>query len=432
MKKSAELRQELNNLVSSQAQINEKAKGESRSMTADEVAQFDNLQEQIKEKRAEIAREEQLEENQRFVGGLGDPAGEGEQREFSKIKARLNIGKALREAGLGKLTGAEAEINAAALEEMRASGKDVANNTFNIPASMVRASAQTVSEDSGAFGGALVVNQAPVLVDTFVPKTFLEELGATMYTGLTGGPLRLPTIADFAFTWADETETIGSNKAAVGGPLLSPKRLGAVVLLSNRLLNQSSIDVQSRIMMMLGNGAGRAFQAAAINGLAADKQPIGLLNTSGLGAGSSSSAVLPTWALVNELKGKIMAENSTEKSLGYLCDPELLALLETIQKANGIGFIAENGRIGGYNTVASSLVPSIPAVTGSSPVPELHHLIFGDFSQLYMAQWGGISFVVDGVSKADANSVKVTVNMEGDVQIANKKGFAVNSYFKLS
>lgn len=428
MKKSAELRQELNQLVSSQAAINEKAKGESRSMSAEERTQFDALQTQIAEKREELQRQEQLEENQRMFGGAGSSEHKSEQREFEQIKGRLNIGKALREAGLGKLTGAEAEINAVALEEMRGRGNDVAANTFNVPASMVRASAQTVSEDSGAYGGKLVVDSTPRVVDTFVAKTFSEKLGATMLTGL-DGPLPLPVISDFTFTWADETETISSNKAGIDGPKLTPKRLGSVVLLSNRLLNQSSLDVQQKVIQMLSAGAARAFDNAAINGLSANKQPVGLLNMSGIGAGSSSAAVLPTWALVNELKGKIMQENSTEEALGYLCNPELMSLLETIQKANGIGFIAENGKIGGYNSVATSLVPAIPE---DSPTPELHHLIFGDWAQMFMAQFGGISFVVDGVSKADANSVKVTVNMEGDVQVANKKAFAVNSFFKLA
>jgi HK97 family phage major capsid protein len=428
MKKSAELRQELNGLVSSQDAIMKKAEAENRALSTEETASFEDLQEQITEKRAAIQREEQREENLRFVGVNGDSHMKPEERELKKITERLNIGKALREAGSGKLTGVESEINAIALEEMRGMDKDVAQNTFNLPSTMVRASAQTVSEDSGAYGGALVVDSTPKVVDAFVAKTYSEKLGATMLTGLQG-PVPLPVISDFNFTWADETETIGSNKAGVAGPKLTPKRLGAVVLLSNRLLNQSSIDVQSKIISMLSNGAARAFDNAAINGLSASKQPVGLLNMSGLGAGSSSAAVLPTWALVNELKGKIMQENSTENSLGYLCDPTLMSLLETIQKASGVGFIAENGKIGGYNSVASSLLPAIAAAGG---VPELHHLIFGDWSQMFMAQFGGISFVVDGVSKADANSVKVTVNMEGDVQVANKKAFAVNSYFKLS
>lgn len=428
MKKSAELRQELNGLVSSQTAIMTKAGGENRSLNADEQTSFDALQTQIDEKRAELSRVELHENNLRSMAGTpGVSVMDSEEKEVRKISERLNIGKALREAGLGNLSGVESEINAIALKEMTRAD-DVAPNTFNIPSFMVRASAQTVSEDSGAYGGALVVDSTPRVIDTFVAKTYSEKLGATMLTGVTG-PLPLPVISDFNFGWYDETETISSNKAGIAGPKLTPKRMGAVVLLSNRLLSQSSTDVQAKIISMLSNGAARAFDNAAINGLAANKQPVGLLNMSGLGAGSSSAAAFPTWALVNELKGKIMQENSTEESLGYLCDPTLMSLLETIQKASGVGFIAENNKIGGYNTVASSLVQAI-AAAGS--VPELHHLIFGDWSQLFMAQFGGISFVVDGVSKADANSVKVTVNMEGDVQVANKKAFAVNSYFKLT
>lgn len=431
MKKSDELKQQRAEKIEAQKKLHSVAEAEKRNLNETETTTFRSLQGEIVTLDGQIRDALAYEENVRSItpANPGVSQMDSEAREIKKISERLNIGKALREAGMGKLSGVEAEINAIALREMAGTDKeDVPGNTFNIPSSMVRASAQTVSEDSGDYGGALVVDSTPRVIDTFVAKTFSERLGATMLTGLSG-PVPLPVMADFNFTWADETETIGSNKAAVAGPKLSPKRMGAVVLLSNRLINQSSVDVQSKIISMLSNGAARAFDNAAINGLAANKQPVGLLNLTGLGAGSSSAAVFPTWALVNELKGKIMQENSTEESLGYLIDPTLMSLLETIQKASGVGFIAENGRIGGYNTIASSLLPAIPA---DSPTPELHHLIFGDWSQLFMGQFGGISFVVDGVSKADANSVKVTVNMEGDVQVANKKAFAVNSYFKLT
>lgn len=428
MKKSSELKQERAQKIKAQKEATALASTENRSLNTEEATTFRAAQVEIEDLTGQIEMAEQAEANQRSLEGSAPtdfkPEG-GEQRELEKIKKRFNIGAALRMAGKGKWEGVEKEVNEIGVNELRSAGKEVSDSSFSMPASMVRASAQTVSEDSGNYGGQLIQKQAPRVVDSFIPKLWIEDLGATVLTGLSGGKLPLPVPANYAFSWYDETEDASSQKATIAGPELDPKRAAAVVLISNRLINNASVDAQAMVMKNLGNAAAQALQGAAINGLGV-KDPLGLLNMSGLGAGSSAAAVLPTWALVNELKGKIKAADSTEKSLGYLCDPELMALLETIQKANGIGFIAENDKIGGMKSVATSLIKTIAGT------PNLHTLIFGDFSQLFVGQWDGIQFVVDPLTAASANSLKVTVNMEADVQVANKKAFAVNSFFKLT
>jgi HK97 family phage major capsid protein len=101
-------------------------------------------------------------------------------------------------------------------------------------------------------------------------------------------------------------------------------------------------------------------------------------------------------------------------------------LLETTAKASAQGFIADKSKINGYNTVATSLMTKIAGT------PDLYPLLFGDFSQMYIGQWGGISFIVDPYGGAGTNSLIVTVDMQADVQVANKKAFAKNAFFKLS
>ena len=430
MKKSAELRQELNALVSSQSAIMEKAKGESRSsLNAEEKTAFDNLQKQIEEKRSDLQTQETLEENLRHLGGgAGVSQLEGEQREFEKVKGQFSILKAMRSAAKGNLDGAEAEINEIALKEMRESGRLVDNNNmaFHIPASMVRATTQSVTGDSGNYGGSMVVPQAPRLVDSFIPKTFLEELGATVWTGLQGGAVPLPVMNNFTYQWLAENDTITPTAAGVAGPSLSAKRAASQVNVSKTLINQSSIDVEATVMRLLGRGAANALNAAAING-PGTLAPTGILNMSGVSASALlTTAGLPTFAIVNELKGLIEAYDSSEVNLGYLCHPSLLALLETTAKAASQGFISDKNMINGYKTVATSLVTKIAGT------PDLYPLIFGDFSQLFIGQWGGISFIVDPYTGAGSNSLVVTVDMQADVQVANKKAFAKNTFLKLS
>lgn len=425
MKKSSELKQLRASKMEAQKQLVEKAKAENRELTAEEVQSFDALQTEISDLATQVERALAFEENQRTLAGAS--AGNGEEKEKQKMRGMLNIGKAIREAGTANLTGVEKEINEIALAEMRAAGKDVGATTFNIPSSMVRAAAHTVTEDSGANGGALVVDQTPQVVPSFIPKLFLEELGATMLTGLSGGNLPLPVASNFNFQWAAETATINAQKSNIAGPKLAPKRAGAVVLISNRLIMQSSLDVQSLVFNMLREGAARALNGAAING-AGGVAPTGLLNMNGILASAQVAPGAADWAKVLELQGLIEQNDSTTLRTGYLLNPILMAKLRATTKDSGSGlFLADGNLVAGQNTVATSLVPNIPAVVDPA-TPQLHHLIYGDFSQMFIGQWGGISFVVDAISAQDSNSVKVTVNMEADVQVANKKAFAVNSF----
>ncbi|NHM08001.1 phage major capsid protein [Flavobacterium sp. CYK-4] len=431
MKRSVQLRQERSTKIDAQTAFAKKIQDEKRKMTPDEVTQFRTQQTEIDNLTSEIEVEEKLEENQRTQNGksVTTEGDDSEKREKRKLYADFDFSKALRSAPTGNFDGVEKEVHDIAVEEMRANGKSAPASSFTIPSDMVRASAQTVSEDSGNYGGQLVVSQQPRPVAGFLPKLFLEQMGATVLTGVEGGTLPLPVVEEYDFGWYAETATISSQKKTITGPVASAKRAGAVVLISNRLLNQSSLPVRQMVMNMLGAGAAKCLNGAAISGTGLSNDPTGLINMTGILTSSQSDDAAATWARVTELQGLIKKNDSTEQSLGYLLDPVLEASMMTLKKDEGSGlFLSQDGKIGGYKSVATSLVPSIAAAGGN---PELHHLIFGDFSQMFVVQWGGISFVVDPVSAADSNSLKVVVNMDADVQVANKKAFAINSWLSV-
>src|SRR5690606_2130689 len=138
------------------------------------------------------------------------------------------------------------EMNDEALREASRLGlKFDTTRGFSIPARMMRASSQTVTQDSGEYGGKLVTSDVQ-LVDGFFPKLTIEELGATVLTGLTGNR-DLPVMPNFDFAWLSETGSISVQKNKVDGPSLSPKRAGAGVSISHQLLIQSSVDFEAAV-----------------------------------------------------------------------------------------------------------------------------------------------------------------------------------------
>lgn len=434
MKKSAELRQERQAEIDAQKRIAGLAATEKRELNEGEITSFDAHQTRIEQLSKEIERAEKFEENQRIAAGAaGAPAGGGEEEEKDKIKKRFSILNALRAINpksSGKLEGAEKEAHEIGVQESRIAGVNAPEeNTFSLPLSYLsRATAQTVSEDSGEFGGALVTTAAPRMVDPLRPRLWLENLGASFITGLSGGDVPLIVDNDFTLTFLAETAAITPHKKAYAGPALSPKRAGGAVDISNRLLLQSSVDVEARIMAGLRTGFSQLLNGAAING-AGGVAPTGLLSYTGVNAAAGSAGVAATWARIVELQALVEEDNGTEESLAYLMHPKLKAALKQIKKDAGSGrFLLDGDTVDGYKYVSTTLIPVL--TDGGDPALTVYPLIYGDFKQMVIGQWGSINISINPYSADLSNSLRLVLNTHADMQIANPKAFAKNAFLR--
>lgn len=430
MKKSVQLKQQRAAVLRAQQEILDKAKAENRDFTAEEQAKLDAKDQEVEDfdKQIETAEKNEAREDRiaamtaRSVGqGFhgGDLGESSEQREVNNIQKRFSFTKAVREAAAGKLEGVEKEVNDMALQEAASLKLDFksTDRSFSIPSYMMRATTQSVTGDAGAFGGALVPTDIR-MVNDFVPKLFLEELGANFLTGLTGN-VKFPINKSFELDWLEENEEVTLKASEFDGPTLKPKRAAAGVMISNQLMLQSSVDVEALIISNFRNAAKRAIERAAINGNGI-KQPLGLLNIPGINLSAVTAAKSPEYSDILELKGLVKDADSTDISLGFLSDNVLASVLEGVKKDAGSGrFLLEDGKLAGMKHVASSLVPEL---AGNHP------LIYGDWSQMTVGQWGGANFTVDPYTKAGAGAVIVYINLYANVIVSLPKAFAVNKF----
>lgn len=429
MKKSDELKQQRASEIEKQQALLSKVEGdENRDFTEDEQKEFRGYNSTIDELTKKIEEAEEREEaarrNAAFAASNGKSGVDPETREKEEISQRASITKAIRNATAGiALDGAEKEMDEIARQENRNAGVSTPENSkVNIPMSFLRATAQTVSEDSGSYGGSLVVDQAPRVQMGFSPASVIDSLGATRLRNLQGGDIPLPVANDYSFAWLAETGAITQQKNTISGPTLSPNRLGAAVEISNRLLAQASMDVEAIIRAKIIKGYENAINVAAINGSGSSNQPEGILNNGSVGSGSSVNADVPTKALVAELVKLVMEADSTMDSLAFLGSPATDYLLSTTLLDSGSGkFIKElKDQLLGYRFVSSTHVPQL----SSNEV-----LIFGNWSELFIGEWGSISVLSDPYSAALANSVRLVLNGHADVAIAQPGAFAANTYF---
>lgn len=430
MKKSAIILQQRAQKIEAQKALHATAEGEKRSLNETETATFRSLQTEIEGLTGQYNDALAYEENLRSMEGS---EGTGFKEEGESVKKKKPAQRAyslaahIRGAMGGKLTGAEKEAQEKGIAEREARGLEINEKAVYIPeALMSRATQQTVTQDAGEYGGQLVSDAAPRIIDGFMPKLFLEDMGANVWTGLSGGDIPLPVSSNYTFEWLEEGASITGQKQKFVGPKLSPKRAGALVSITKKLLMQTSIDVEATIRKRLQDGIRRTLEGVAIQGLAANNEPVGILNKVGvLASANQTTAGAATYANVVELQGLVEDADATEISLGYLCNPKLRAKMKTISKGTDMGgAICQNGLIDGMPTVSTSLVKKIAGT------PDTYPLIYGDFSQLYVGVWGGIEIIVDAVSTEAASkaSVNLIINMEADVQIAHPAAFAKNNF----
>lgn len=427
MKKSVKKKQDRAAKLKEQERMINLAKTEKRELTAEENAQLDALDAEIETLEGEIEAAERAEKREERIIALSgnivpEDGNDPEQREINEMRQRFSFSKALRAVSENRnLEGLEKEMNEEALREAKTIGLDFdsTNRSFSIPAKMVRATSQSVTGDSGDFGSAFVPTDIRP-VEGFIPRLFLEDVGATFLTGLSGN-ISLPKAGDFEYNWLNENENIVLEATKIDGPTLKPHRAGAGVEISNQLLMQSSVDVENMIYNKLRFAAAKVLNQAALNG-AGGKAPVGILNTPGILLAAATAEEEVSYEAIVELWGLIANANADAGNEAYILNSKLAAALRTAKKDGGSGrFVMENGLIDGQKTIVTNLVEELA---------DLQTLIYGNFSELFIGQWGGVNFIADPYTKAGSSKLVVYSNLFADTQIVNPEAFAVNKFLK--
>ena len=426
MLKIAQLLQERALKTKAQEDLVKARKEGDGKFTDEQRTQFATLQTEIEALDADIAEERQIEDfEKRAAAQKGERKGgakpKGEEAEKREITERASISKAFRSKKA--LEGAEKELNEIGIQANRDAGIETNEDArLTIPMSALRE--QSVTGNSGEKGGQFVVDQTPRVQMPFQPATFLESLGATRLSNLTGGSIPLPVGQKFTMAWLAENAAITPQAKDFVGPQLKPERLGGAVDISRRLILQSSVDTENIIRQILLMAYESALGGAAINGPGTNNEPEGILNKDGIKLSAITTATAAEWSQVTELMGLIDAEDATELSRAYLMSPQLRSAYMSTTKDAGSGrFIMDNrSDLNGSNVGATSLVPTL---SGNQT------LIYGDFSKLFIGEWGAISLLEDPYSASLKNNIRIVVNATAGIEIAQPEAFSVNKFITI-
>ena len=431
MNKIKALKEERGRLLGELSTLQSTIEREARSMADTETNRLTEIEARLGAIKAEV---ETLEKLQNLAAqAAGHSASRSEEKERSNMAKDYSFKRAMEMAITGRREGVEGEFSAMGGEEFQRSGVSVSAHSIKIPSEVFKRDMTATGGSSGSEGGVNIQTSVGSIIDILLPKTVLAGLGVQRLSGLVGN-LDLPTASTLPSAgWNTENGTATEKSPAFSKITLSPKRLAAYIQVSNQLMLQSSNSIDGYVRNWLLNAMAQSLETAAIKG-GGSNEPVGIIGNANVnvtfagGATSNSTNVngaAPIWAdVVNLMKA---VENANGNGVAYLTNPTVKAKLQTTSRqSSGVegNFIWPAGGtdLNGYNVQTTTLVPSNLSKGSSST---LSALIFGDFSKMAVANWGGMELTVDPYSGATAGLTNVVLNAYLDTALLNPAAFAV-------
>jgi HK97 family phage major capsid protein len=428
---SAKMKEQRTGFENELLSIINKAKEEKRDFSPEEVTKRSELINKIETLDNEITlriREEAIEA--RVAGQvINQENAKQEEKELKRFSILRGINSIITK---GQLEGFEAEMHQEAQNEMRSAGI-TSQGMFSVPYRLLaqgrsakrEAEKRTTLLAGSSSGSYLVQTEVEGFIDALLAKSVLTQLGAQMITGLTGN-ISIPKSGGASAAWEGEVDANADGTPTISPVTASPKRLGAYGLFSKQLIQQAgNYDVEKLVQNDIVNAINAAVQAAAIEGGGAG-EPTGILANASIGSvvGGTNGAA-PGISHIIDLEKAVAVANADVNSLAYLTNPKVRAALKKSPLDAGSGQMVwdlkSNNELMGYKAGVTTAVPSdLTKGEGTG----LSAIIFGNFNDLLLMQWGGFDIVVNPYTNAKTNQMEIVINSFWDVVLRNAVSFA--------
>lgn len=345
-----------------------KAKEESRGLTADEQKTFDDYEAQ---KRA-IEASEKLEEEKRNSVTLKV---KGEKREFSLVKAINNV------LSNRSMDDAEARM----IEDGRKSfGSIAASGQIVLPTEHRALTAANAAD-------AVAKDIARSLDPLYYADAF-NALGITRMTNLRGD-LSVPAYSGTTVKWQSETGAAADGTGSVTAKTFTPHRLTAKVILSKQFLLQDSAGIEAVVRRDLFTAVSHKLQSTIFGATQESNAPVALF------AGVTAATAATTYADIVKMQSDLKAKK-------LMLDAKYLLSIEAETELMKVGVGTSTTQFGlAYN---DGKVLNVPAVTTGDVAAK--GVILADWREFLLCQWGGLDITVDPYTLAGNGQIQLVVN----------------------
>lgn len=348
-----------------------------------------------------------------------------EEREIVKSFSLRDAYQAAASRNYSKVDGFTAEMHQEAVKENQRctghaiEGIGVPEKALNALAkrSQLRAMSAGVSADGG-YGVPTILGS---WIDYLFDASWIDQFGVDIMGGLVGN-FSMPKDGAATAAWATETGTLSDSTPTIGVLALTPKRLGAFIKVSKQLAIQSPELANSRVFQTIMKSIRQKLESSLVDSVS--NGPTGIIDVTGIGdVAMGTNGLAPTFAKIVDLLKKVDVANALTGNLAFLSTPEMSAKLMTTQQfasTNGVP-VNVGGNVLGYKFVGSNAVPKT-LVKGSSS--DCHAIIYGDWNQATIAQWGGWDMIYDPYTAAESGLDRVICNTFWDLGLKQPGAFA--------
>lgn len=275
-----------------------------------------------------------------------------------------------------------------------------------------------VATNFNAGGASVATDLILPIIEILRNKMVTDKLGVRTLSGLEGN-IAIPrqTAAATAYSVA-ETTALTLSTQALDQVAMTPHRVGAINRYSKQLLLQSSMDVENFVRDDLLTVIALDWDRLTLNGAGAASEPMGVINTPGVGSITFGAAA--TFAKLVAFETAIAVLNAPTEGRAYVTTSaakgvlKSAALLLTGATTVAARALWENDMINGYPAIDSQQVP-------------LNLMVFGAWPEVIRGLWGGFDVVIDPYTLKTNAEVEIAINTWGDVVTRHPQSFCVSA-----
>ena len=285
-----------------------------------------------------------------------------------------------------------------------------------------------------AAAGVLVETQldSANFIDILRNRPLIMQLGTRMITGLQGNldiPRRTGTSTAY---WVAEGSGPAESEGAFDLIQFRPKTLGVLTAMTRLMMMQSTPDIEMLVRDDLAQVIGLEIDRVCIDGSGVAGQPRGILQTPGIGSvalGINGGSI--TMDAIIDLETIVAIANADVGSLNYLTNSKVVGALKKLKTTSneylwtGSGAGLSPGTPGSINGYSVGRTNQVPANKSKGTGTNLSSILYGNFRDLYVAEWGILDLLPNpyGAGYA-AGNVEIRALQTLDVQVARASSFS--------
>lgn len=373
MKTSIILKEERSDIISQLENIKDVATTEERDLTSEENDQVDGLLTEVDNLDAKIERAEKLETIKRNAAVVSGVTATKKDKDLEKFTFQ----GAVRAAYSGDLTGIYKEMDQEARSKARYTGQTYKG--VAIPSSVLTRVQDYVD----------TTNQNSVRTMSFTDQLqsnlVLASAGANTYFGVEN--MKLPVISGITSAWQPETGgTEADGTGTTTNVTLSPNKIISIVNVSQESMIQNS-SLEGALQRNMAASIASYLETALLDTGNVSNAPASIF----AGAAAGSTAAF-SGASASALDNTYIGNKGTYEGarMAYLMDGDAYADIKTADMVSNVSaaYDMRDKTVNGMFAFVSSNV----AASGTA---DKGHVLYGDFSKVHIAQFGGLDLLFD-------------------------------------